>query len=166
MFKSFARIGLYVLAGCLLLTGGCSTTDRHDEGGYSKASGADTLYARLGGKKAIEAVVDDFVDRLADDPKVNVTRQGTANTWEATPAHVRQIKKMITLQICDVTGGPQKYTGRDMRTAHRGMQITETEFDLSARRLRDSLEKFNVPKQEQDELINIVASTRPEIVGL
>jgi hemoglobin len=155
-----ARTKLGVAAVCLLLAvvaAGCSEMQ-----GMSASKA--TLYDRLGGEPAITAVVGDFVDRAAGDPKVNFTRRGTEREWQATPENVDRLKKSLTQFVCMASGGPQKYYGRDMKSTHRGMNILDGEFDALAANLRASLTRFNVPTREQDELITIVGSTRKDIV--
>lgn len=124
-----------------------------------------SLYDRLGGEKAVTAVVDDFVNRAAGDPAVNFTRKGTPAEWPATPDNVAHLKKMLVEFVCANTGGPQKYEGRSMKSVHRGMQITDAEFNALAADLTATLKKFNVPAKEQGELMAIVGSTRSQIVG-
>jgi truncated hemoglobin YjbI len=123
-----------------------------------------TLYDRLGGENAIRAVVDDFVTRALNDPKVNFTRKGTPAEWKATPENVDHVKKTAVELVGMVTGGPQRYTGKSMKEAHKGMEITQAEFDAFMADVKASLDKFNVPAKEQDELTKIVASTAPDIV--
>jgi hemoglobin len=123
-----------------------------------------SLYDRLGGEAAIKAVVDDFVMRAAGDPKVNFTRKGTAMEWKATPEKIDHLKKMLVQMIGQATGGPQKYEGRGMKEVHKGMMITNAEFDALAGDLKATLDKFKVPQKEQQELLKIVGSTRGEIV--
>jgi hemoglobin len=130
----------------------------------AKPAAKKPLYERLGGQKAITAVIDDFVARAAGNPKVNFTRKGTAVEWEPSEENVKVLKKHLVQLVSKVTGGPQKYEGRDMKTAHRGMMISDDEFDALAGDLIATLNKFKVPKQEQDELVKIVASTRKDIV--
>lgn len=127
---------------------------------------AKSLYERLGGRPAITAVVDDFVSRAASNPKVNFTRQGHANEWDPTPGHIEKLKGHLVTFVASATGGPEKYIGRDMAAAHQGMGITDAEFDALAADLQASLQKFNVPKKEQSELMAIVGTTRKSIVGL
>src|SRR2546427_468391 len=131
-----------------------------DRGGSAKKP----LYDRLGGEAAITKVVDDFVGRAASDPKVNFTRKGTAKEWQATDANVSHFKKMLVQFIASVTGGPQKYTGKDMKTVHAGMKISGAEFDALAADLKASLDALKVPAPEQEELLQIVGSTRKDIV--
>jgi len=128
------------------------------------ASAPEALYNRLGGAKAITAVVDDFVARAASNPKVNFTRKGTSMEWQASPENVAVLKKHLVQLISKVTGGPQKYEGRDMKAAHAGMKITDEEFDAIAGDLKATLNKFKVPAKEQKELLTIVGSTRGAIV--
>jgi hemoglobin len=125
---------------------------------------ARSLYERLGGENAIRAVVDDFVTRALNDPKVNFTRKGTTAEWKPTPENVERVKKTAVELVGMVTGGPQKYTGKSMKEAHKGMEITQAEFDAFAADCKASLDKFNVPAKEQDELMKIIASTAPDIV--
>jgi hemoglobin len=117
------------------------------------------LYERLGGEPAITAVVDDFTSRAAANPKVNFLRGGKYASID-----VPKFKKHLVNLIGSVTGGPQKYTGRDMKTVHKGMGITGPEFDALADDLVATLDKFKVPAQEKGELLKIVAATRADIV--
>ena len=118
-----------------------------------------SLYERLGGESAITAVVDDFTSRAAADPKVNFLRGGKYATID-----VPKFKKHLVNLVASVTGGPQKYTGRDMKTLHKGMGISDQEFDALAADLVASLDKFKVPAKEKGELLKIVGSTRADIV--
>ncbi len=123
-----------------------------------------SLYERLGGEAAITAVVADFVGRAAADPAVNFTRKGTDKEWSATPENVALLQKRLVQFISMAAGGPQQYEGKDMKTAHAGMGITSDEFDAIAADLKASLVTFNVPQQEQDELLAVVATTKGQIV--
>lgn len=124
-----------------------------------------SLFERLGGEIGIEAVVDDFVDRAQADPKVNFTRQGTPKAWNPTPANVAQLKKHLTQFLSMAAGNPDGiYEGQDMKTIHSGMKITNAEFSALAEDLKGSLENFNVPEKEQEELLGIVGTTRGVVV--
>ena len=123
-----------------------------------------SLYDRLGGEPAITAVIDDFVNRAAGDPKVNFTRKGTDKEWAATAENVAKLKKHLTQFVCMATGGPQKYEGKAMKPAHAGMKITEAEFGAIAADLIASLDKFKVPQKEKDDLIAVVLTTKADIV--
>lgn len=123
-----------------------------------------SLYQRLGGEKAVEAVVDDFIGRAAKNPKVNFVRKGTPAEWKATPENLATLRKHLIQFVSLATGGPKTYEGRDMKVAHKGMDITDEEFNALAGDLKATLEKFNVPAAEQSELLTIVGSTRKDIV--
>src|SRR5580700_1134837 len=87
------------------------------------------LYDRLGGDPKISEIVSDFVDRAIADPKVNFTRKGTAQEWDPTPDNIDKLKTHLTQFVEAATGGQQVYQGRDMKSVHYGMAITNAEFD-------------------------------------
>ena len=119
------------------------------------------LWDRLGGEGAVKAVVHDFVVAAAGDPKVNFFRDGK---YPLDAAGVAKLEKLLVELISATTGGPLKYTGRDMKTSHAGMKITEAEFGALAGHLVATLKAYKVPQAEIDELVGIVASTKPDIV--
>ena len=122
----------------------------------SQQSMADkSLYERLGGKEAITAVVDDFVGRVAADKRIN---------GFFAKANVPRLKMMLVDQICEATGGPCKYTGRDMKSTHQGMGITNADFDALVGDLVASLDKFKVGGREQQELLATLGPMRKNIV--
>ena len=125
------------------------------------APGKKTLWDRLGGEPAVKAVVNDFVLLAADDPKVNFFRNGK---YKVDAAGVAKLKTQLVELVSAVSGGPIKYTGRDMKAAHKGMGITDAEFDALAGHLVATLKKYKVPQAEIDELVKIVAGTRGDIV--
>lgn len=114
-----------------------------------------SLYDRLGGTDAITAVVDAVVDRQMKDDRV---KQKFART-----NHDRVTKEFVDL-ICEVTGGPCKYTGRNMTDAHYNMGVTNGEFNAFVEDVVAVLNDFKVGKTEQDELLNILAPLKGEIV--
>ena len=114
-----------------------------------------SLYERLGGLDAIAAAVDSFAARCAGDDRINAKFART---------DIPRLKKMLVDQLCEVTGGPCTYTGRDMRAAHDGMGVTAGEFDALVEDLVATLDEFNVPKAEQDELLSLLAPLRGDIV--
>ena len=115
-----------------------------------------SLYERLGGKDAITAVVDDFVANVAADKRINGFFAKT---------DVPRLKRNLVDQICQATGGPCTYTGKDMKTAHKGMGITDADFNALVEDLKKSLDKFKVPAKEQGELLGALGSLKPQIVG-
>jgi hemoglobin len=149
------------LYGCLLIAlmglGGCAMPDRSTPATTSDMSkpAKPSLYERLGGKPAITAVVDDFVGNVAADARINA---------KFANANIPRLKMRLVDQICAGTGGQCIYTGRDMRTTHAGMGITNSEFDALVEDLVKSLNKFKVPQQEQNELLGILGPMRKDIV--
>ena len=115
-----------------------------------------SLYERLGGKDAITAVVDDFVANVAADNRINKFFAKT---------NIPSLKRNLVDQICQATGGTCTYTGRDMKTAHKGMGITDSDFNALVEDLQKTLNKFKVPEKEQAELLGILGSLKPQIVG-
>ena len=113
------------------------------------------LYDRLGGFDAITAVVDSFVARCAADDRINRTFART---------DLPRLKKMLVDQVCEATGGPCTYSGRDMRETHDGVGVTAGEFDALVEDLGATLDEFNVPAAEQSELVGIPGPFRGEIV--
>lgn len=114
------------------------------------------LYDRLGGKPAIEAVVNDFVGNIAGDARINGF---FANT------NVPRLKTLLVEQVCAATGGPCTYTGRDMKSAHLGMGVTQAHFNALVEDLAKSLDKFNVPAREKNELLGALATLKNDIVA-
>jgi hemoglobin len=118
--------------------------------------GDQSLYQRLGGKEAITAVVDDFIGNVAGDARIN---KRFAN------ANIPRLKTLLVEQICAASGGPCTYTGRDMTTAHTGMNIQSGEFDALVEDLVKSLDKFKVPAREMGELLGALGGMKPAIVN-
>jgi hemoglobin len=122
---------------------------------------SSSLYDRLGGVYSIAVVVDDFIDRVMDDPALN------ANPL-VDEAHHRVsragFKYLVTEMMCWASGGPQQYSGRSMQDSHAHLKITPHEWDAFMLDLHQSLDKFNVPDPEKSEVVAIVESTRKDIV--
>lgn len=120
------------------------------------------LYDRLGGIYPIATVVDDFIERLL----VNQTLNANPRIDEARHRVPKAgLKFQVTALVCQVTGGPCVYTGRDMRSAHAHLAIGEREWQALVDDFVKSLDHFKVPKAEQQELLAIVGSTKPDIVS-
>jgi hemoglobin len=133
----------------------CGSKPKQDTtGGGGGAQGA-SLYDRLGKQDAIKAVVDDFVANVAADARINAF---FAN------ADIPHLKQMLVDQICMATGGPCKYTGKDMKTAHQGMNVKGSDFDALVEDLKKSLDKFKVGDKEQQELLGALAPMKGDIV--
>jgi len=119
-----------------------------------------SLYQRLGGKPAIEAVVDDFVARILADERVNRWFAHAASD----PENARAYKAKLADFICQGTGGPCKYTGADMFAAHQGRGVTDEAFSAVVSDLVATLEKFKVPEKEKGQLLGILGPMKTAIV--
>lgn len=124
-------------------------------------SAKPSLYERLGGVYAIATVVDDFIDRIMDDPRLNANPKVDEAHHRVSRAG---FKYLVTEQVCWATGGPQRYTGRSMRDSHAHLDITPTEWEAFLDDFQQTLTRFGVPQNEQRELFAIVESTRGDIV--
>ena len=118
-----------------------------------------SLYKRLGGREGIRGVVDDFVAFLVADPRVK------DRFTKLTPAQVEKLKTNASDQVCAATGGPCSYLGKDMKAAHQGMNITEADWNATVEDLIKALDKRNVAKKDQQELIGLLAPMKMDIVG-
>ena len=119
-----------------------------------------SLYERLGGYNALAAVVDEFMKRLAEDKQLARFLVGLSDDSK------KRLRQHLLNQFCEATGGPCIYTGRQMKTVHTGLKITESDGDIAAKALVETLDKFKVPKKEKDELVNFVVGLKKDIVGL
>jgi hemoglobin len=117
-----------------------------------------SLYERVGGYDALAAVVDDFVGRLVADKQFEKFFAGHSIDSK------KRIRQHILDQFCAATGGPCVYTGRDMKTTHAGLGITEADWNAAAKHLTESLDKFKVPEKEKNELLAFVTSLKKDIV--
>lgn len=114
-----------------------------------------SLYDRLGGKPAIQAVVDDFVANVAADNRIN---------GYFAHANIPRLKSQLVDQICEASGGPCKYTGANMKDAHRGMGVTGPAFDALIQDLVKSLDKFKVPETEKGQLLAVLGPMKKDVV--
>jgi hemoglobin len=118
----------------------------------------DTLYARLGGYDAIAAVSDDLLLRMRADAQL-------ARFWQnRAEDSIRREKQLLIDFLCSASGGPLYYTGRDMKTSHRGMGISESDWQRFISHLGATLDKFVVPAAERAAVLGFVDSTKAEIV--
>ena len=120
-----------------------------------------SLYDRLGGVYNIATVVDDFIDRIMVDSRLNANpRVDDAHHRVSPPG----FKYLVTEMVCWAAGGPQQYSGRSMGDSHRHLMITPEEWSAFMDDFQQTLDKFRVPQAEQEELKAIVESTREGIV--
>jgi hemoglobin len=147
------RIRMMMIAALAALTlAACGGKGKGKGGGAAGKS----LYDRLGGKDAITAVVEDFVGNVAADASINEFFKN---------ADIPGLKQKLVDQICMATGGPCKYTGKDMKTAHAGMGVKEEHFTALVGDLKKSLDKYKVPEKEQGELLGALAGMKGDIVS-
>jgi hemoglobin len=143
-----ATVGLMAACG-----GGNKGGDTTTTGG---GDAEKSLYDRLGGKDAITAVVDKFVGIVVADDRIN----GFFKNADAA-----NLKKQLVDQICAATGGPCKYTGKDMKTAHTGMGVKEADFNALVEDLVKALDEFKVPEKEKGELLGALGGMKGDIVS-
>ena len=120
-----------------------------------------SLYERLGGVYAIATVVDDFIERLLVNDVLNANPAINEARIRVPKAG---LKFHVTAMVCWATGGPEQYTGRSMLESHKHMNITEAEWDAMSADFKATLDKFEVPEKEQEELFAIIGSTKGDIV--
>lgn len=133
-----------------LTVGACATMQAEPE---------PSLYKRLGGREGIATVVDAFVANLVADARVNARFKGLQ------PPAVFKLKSNLSDQICDATGGPCSYLGRDMKTTHAGMNIAESEWSATVENLVKALDKHKAGAREKSELLGLLGPMKSDIVG-
>jgi len=131
--------------------------------GLTAAVAADnsTLYQRLGGKTAITAVVDEFVARVAADTRIKAFFAATASD----SMRLASFKGKLVDQICEASGGPCKYTGKDMKTAHSGMGVQSAHFDALVEDLVGALDKYHVAEADKSTLLGVLGPMKADIVA-
>jgi len=153
-----ARVKVLLASMAALLIAGCAageSTQTPTQAPTQAPANPPTLYERLGGRAAITAVVDDAIVTVSADPRI---KSRFAN---AGPGLTKNLVDLVCLR----TGGPCKYTGADMATAHEGMFIRDDEFDALVEDMAKSLDKFKVPQREKDESLALLRQMRNAIVG-
>ena len=143
-----------VVALLATLSIGASAAHAKTIGGQEKKS----LYTRVGGYDALALVVDDFIVRLATDKRFERFFAGFSNDSK------QRLRQHILDQFCKAAGGPCVYLGRDMKTTHGGLGITEADWDAAAKHLVAAMDKYKVPQTEKDELMAFVATQKKDIV--
>ena len=133
----------------------------NQERNENKIEQKPSLYERLGGVYSIATVVDDLIDRVMSDARLNANPLVDEAHHRVSPAG---FKYYVTEMVCGASGGPQKYSGRSMRDSHEHLKITPKEWEAFMDDLRQALDKFGVPQAEQAELKAIVDITRADIV--
>jgi hemoglobin len=144
------------------------------KGKDAEKPGQRTLYERLGGEPGIQKIVDDFINRALEDPRVNWSRKGVVKggvlrrdrsvEWAPTAQNVARLKKHFVQFISVASGGPAEYSGKPIKPAHADMQITEAEFAAAIGDLKASLDHLQIPAPVQKDLIANYESARPRII--
>jgi hemoglobin len=151
--------------------------------GGSQGSGSGTaladdkrsLYDRLGGQAGVQAITEDWINRAMADPRVNWNRQDVTQgglsihfdrsvQWDPNPQAVNDMKTHIAQFIALASGGPSVYQGKEMKSAHAGLHISNAEFDAAVGDLKATLDKMQIANKEQKELLAIMETTRAQIV--
>jgi len=146
--RSFLRLSTRLVgAGVLLALIGCAEPGPMPVG--------RSLYDRLGGKTVISAVIDQFVVNVVADTRINA-RFATTD--------IPKLKGHLIDQVCMATGGPCTYSGRDMRTTHAGMKISNADFRALVEDLTRALDRFKVSANEREELLDLLAPMKKDIV--
>ena len=157
MPRSGVRSSMLALVGAVSLVS-CATVEP-----------PPTLYERLRlvdqtgvpqfGRAAISVVVDDFVANVVADDRIN------ARFKALPPAAVAKLKSNLADQICEAAGGPCSYLGRDMKATHKGMNITDAEWNATVESLVKALDKNKVPAKEKGDLLAALGPMKKDIVG-
>ena len=161
-FIAGGATGIALFGSLPVILAACGSSD-NDKAAATTTTVATTttasgpsLYTRLGGNDAISAVITDFVDKqVVPDDRINGFFANTDLT---------RLKVLLTEFTDNATGGPEKYTGRDMKTTHAGLKITVADFNALVEDLSKSLDVFKVPAKEKDELLSALAPLQADIV--
>lgn len=137
------------LAGAIFAAAGCAQQQ-------APAPQYKSLYDRLGQQPGLVVVVDDFVANIAGDSRIN---------HRFAKTDIPKLKAHLVDQLCEATGGPCKYTGRDMVTSHKGMNITVAEFNATGEAMQKALQKNKVAQADIDAVLGALGGMQNDIVG-
>ena len=149
MFRTMMKT--FMLLAALMLISACATQSPKPQ---------DSLYNRLGGKQAIDMVVNDFIDTVGSDQRIQNPKVGQ----RLSEINIDRLKQLVSEQVCMAAGGPCQYSGRDMKVTHMGLAITHAEFDYVVDDLVKTLNQYKVPDGEQQELLALLGPMRADIV--
>ncbi len=138
-----------------------SGAPRPERGAAPPKLRTNSLWDRLGGDSGVKKVIDDFVELVGPDPKVNFDRNGK---YKLDAPAVARLKAQLLDFVSQATGGPYSYRGKSMKEAHRGMGITNAEFEAAAADLKKALEKNGVKPADIEQVMQLVGTTRADIV--
>jgi hemoglobin len=160
------RGGRWVLGVVLAFAGTqpCGCAKQKPERVAGREEPRKSLFERLGGEPGIRGIVQETNDRALRDRRVNLTREGTAREWSGSPADLRTLNDRMTEFFLAVTGGPGQYAGRELPEAHRGMRITDAEFQAYKEDLRAALEARHILAPDAREFLRLFEDFRGEVV--
>ena len=144
------RIVLAAVTGAILVPAGPSLAQQKPA--------AKSLYQRLGGYDVIVAVVDDFLNQLRKDPAFD--RFGGGRSQDS----LLRTRQLVLDQTCFLTGGPCTYIGRDTKSAHTGLKITDKEWDSAMHMFKAALDDSKVAEPVQQDFLSMIGKLRPDIV--
>lgn len=157
--RGAALVGIVVLTSALA---GCATMEPPPTL-YERLTARDFLPGgaerTVAGRDALALVVDDFVANVVADGRINERFKALK------PPEVNRLKSNLADQLCQASGGPCSYLGRDMKTAHAGMKITDAEWNATVEALVKALDRRKVPEKEKGELLGALGPLRGDIVG-
>jgi len=134
------------------------TPNRWAKKGRGECMSEKSLYERLGGYDALSAVANDLLPRLQADSQL-------ARFWANRGADgIEREKQLLVDFLSSNAGGPVYYTGRDMKSSHKGMRITETDWSTFLGHVNATLDAFQVPRAESEAVVAFIQSTKPDIV--
>ena len=152
MIRATIVLALAVLAAALCVPAALASSQ--DQPAPAKT----TLYQRMGGYDNLAGIVGDFLKQLGEDHAFDRFGQGRGKN------SLERARQLIVDQVCSLTGGPCIYIGRDMKTAHQGLKITQAEWEAAGNHLKASLTKYKVAAADQDEFMGLIEKLRPDIV--
>ena len=158
--QKWSRMILAAALGVAFVAGAAQPAFANQAAKGSKATKEKSLYQRLGRKKAITAVVDEFVANVAADGRINHYFAAAASD----PKRMATFKMNLVNQICEASGGPCKYTGKSMKEAHNGMGISTADFNALVEDLVKALDKLKVGEKEKNELLAVLGPMKSDIV--
>jgi hemoglobin len=136
--------------------------DKGEKKEKKEMKAAVTLWDRLGGEKGVGSIIDDVIKAAGSDPKVDFSRGGQ---WKPTPADVELLRKHLIQQVSELTGGPLRYEGLDMRESHKGMGITNAQYDAFLDDVDKVLRDHNVSRDDMLTIREKMEKYRTDIVA-
>lgn len=149
------KIRRIVVALCFIVAVSVAAVAQNSMSAANPPTQEKSLYDRLGGVNAITAVTDEFIKNAAADTRINAKFAKT---------NIPRLRLHLIEQLCAATGGPCVYTGKDMKSTHKNMKVTEGEFNALVEDLVKALDKFNVPEKEKSDLLAILGPLKSQIV--